>query len=53
VIAHIVDSFGAFRRNSPERFARMKALILDGYDAMTPTMEMGEPYKTIAVQDHP
>ncbi|WP_433232777.1 DEAD/DEAH box helicase [Actinomadura formosensis] len=46
-VGYIMDSFGAFQRNDPERFARTKALILDVYDAMARAMETGEPYKTI------
>ena len=46
-IDYIMDSFGAFRRNDPERFARTKSLILDIYDAMAVAMETGEPYQTI------
>jgi hypothetical protein len=33
-VAHIMDGFGAFRRNDPCRFARTKALILDIYGRM-------------------
>ncbi|TDC05817.1 Eco57I restriction-modification methylase domain-containing protein, partial [Actinomadura bangladeshensis] len=46
-VDYIMDSFGAFQRNDPERFARTKALILDVYDAMAQAMETGEPYRTI------
>ncbi|MWA01941.1 N-6 DNA methylase [Actinomadura sp. LD22] len=46
-VGYIMDSFGAFRRNDPERFERTKALILDVYDAMAKAIETGEPYKTI------
>jgi hypothetical protein len=46
-VGYIMDSFGAFRRNDPERFERTKALILDVYDAMAEAIETGEPYKTI------
>ncbi|MFC5747982.1 Eco57I restriction-modification methylase domain-containing protein [Actinomadura rugatobispora] len=46
-ISFIMDSFGAFQRNDPERFARTKALILEVYDAMARAIETGEPYKTI------
>jgi hypothetical protein len=46
-VDYIMDSFGAFRRNDPERFARRKALILEIYDAMAAAMETGEPYRTI------
>ncbi|WP_147449608.1 hypothetical protein [Actinomadura pelletieri] len=44
---YIMDSFGAFRRNDPERFARTKTPISDVYDAMAQAMETGEPYETI------
>ncbi|MEU8797790.1 hypothetical protein [Spirillospora sp. NPDC048819] len=46
-VDYIMDSFGAFQRNDPDRFARTKALILDVHDAMARAMETGEPYKTI------
>lgn len=46
-VGYIMDSFGAFQRNDPERFARTKARILDVYDAMVEAVETGEPYKTI------
>ncbi len=46
-VDYIMDSFGAFQRNDPERFARTKALILEIYDAMAAAMETGEPYQTI------
>ncbi|WP_242906943.1 Eco57I restriction-modification methylase domain-containing protein [Actinomadura terrae] len=46
-VGYIMDSFGAFRRNDPERFARTKALILDVYDAMARAMGTEEPYKSI------
>ena len=46
-VGYIMDSFGAFQRNDPERFVRTKALILDVFDAMARAMETGEPYKTI------
>ena len=44
---YIMDSFGAFRRNDPERFARTKTLILEIYDEMAAAMKIGEPYQTI------
>lgn len=46
-VGYIMDSFHAFRNNYPERFARMKSMILEIYDAMASAMESGEPYKTI------
>ncbi|CNF75730.1 type II restriction enzyme methylase subunit [Mycobacterium tuberculosis] len=46
-VSYIMDSFGAFQRNDPERFVRTKALILDVYDAMARAMATGEPYRTI------
>ncbi|TDD75089.1 hypothetical protein E1293_28765 [Actinomadura darangshiensis] len=46
-VDYIMDSFGAFQRNDPERFTRTKALILDVYDALARAMETGEPYGSI------
>ncbi|WP_177287631.1 hypothetical protein [Actinomadura madurae] len=46
-VEYIMDSFGAFQCNDPERFVRTKALILGVYDAMARAMETGGQYKTI------
>jgi len=46
-VGYIMDSFGAFRRNDPERFERTKALILEIYDAMGKAEETGEPYQSL------
>lgn len=46
-VDHIMNSFGAFRRNDPERFTRTKKSILDVYDAMARAMESGLSYKTM------
>ena len=46
-VGYIMDSFGAFRRNDPERFERTKALILEIYDAMGSAEESGGPYKSL------
>ena len=46
-VDYIMDSFGAFQRNDPDRFARTKALILEIYDQMTAAITTGKPYKTI------
>ena len=46
-VGYIMDSFGAFQRNDPERFARAKVVILGVYDAMAQAIETGEPYRTI------
>ncbi|GII79227.1 hypothetical protein Sru01_42090 [Sphaerisporangium rufum] len=45
-VEFIMDGFGAFQRNDPERFARTKAEILAVYDAMTESMDGHEPYQT-------
>jgi hypothetical protein len=46
-VDYIMDSFGAFQRNDPARFARTKALILEIYDQMTEAITTGKPYQTI------
>ncbi|MFA1550734.1 Eco57I restriction-modification methylase domain-containing protein [Actinomadura chokoriensis] len=46
-VTFIMDSFGAFQRNDPERFARTKAQILDVYHAMGRAIETGGQYKTV------
>jgi hypothetical protein len=46
-VDYIMDSFGAFQRNDPDRFARTKALILEIYDQMTEAITTGKPYQTI------
>ncbi|MEV4002448.1 N-6 DNA methylase [Actinomadura sp. NPDC049753] len=46
-VGYVMDSFRAFQRNDPERFARTKALILDVYDAMERAMETEKLYETI------
>ncbi|WP_152563910.1 hypothetical protein [Actinomadura welshii] len=46
-VGYVMDSFGAFQRNDPERLARPRVLILDVYDAMAGAVETGEPYRTI------
>ncbi|RSM93737.1 restriction endonuclease [Nonomuraea sp. WAC 01424] len=45
-IAFIMDSFGAFQRNDPERFARTRARILEIYDAMASAAAGRKPYAT-------
>ncbi len=44
---YVMDTFGALRRNDPERFARTRALILEIYDTMAAAMEPGSSYQTI------
>lgn len=46
-VDYIMDSFGAFQRNDPDRFTRSKALILEIYDQMTDAIAAGKPYQTI------
>lgn len=46
-VDYIMDSFGAFQRNDPNRFARTKALILEIYDKMADAIATGKPYGTI------
>ncbi|MEV5704498.1 N-6 DNA methylase [Actinoallomurus sp. NPDC052274] len=51
-VGFIMDTFGAFRRNDPERFQRTKALILNTYDAIAQAIRTGEPYRSI-LDPHP
>jgi hypothetical protein len=46
-VGYVMDTFGAFRRNDPERFARTRAVILEIYDAMAAAMEPGSAYQTL------
>jgi Eco57I restriction-modification methylase len=46
-VGYIMDSFGAFQRNDPDRFARTRSLILNIYDAMAAAIETGKPYETV------
>lgn len=46
-VDYIMDSFGAFQRNDPPRFARTKALILEVYDQMAEAIATGIPYGAI------
>ena len=46
-VSHVMDTFGAFRRNDPELFARSRTLILERYDAMAAAMESGSSYLTV------
>jgi hypothetical protein len=46
-VGYVMDTFGAFRRNDPERFARTRALILEIYDAIVTAMEPSSSYQTL------
>jgi hypothetical protein len=46
-VDYIMDSFGAFRRNDPNRFARTKNLILEIYDQMTEAITTGTAYRAL------
>ncbi len=45
-VKFIMDGFGAFQRNDPERFARTKAEILSVYDAMNKAVDGQEPFRS-------
>lgn len=46
-VGYIMDSFGAFQRNDPDRFGRTRTLIGEIYDAMATAIETGKPYDTV------